>query len=150
MTPLLEIGGLRTVFRTHGGEVAAVDGVSLSVARGKTLGIVGESGCGKSMLSLSVMRLVPQPGMVAAGSVRLEGRDLLTISDAEMRQVRGRRIAMIFQEPMTSLNPVFTVGSQIVEAMRAHEKGTAHAELRRRAIEALERVRISVRGAAAR
>ena len=142
MTSLLEIEGLRTVFRTHGGEVAAVDGVSLAVARGKTLGIVGESGCGKSMLSLSVMRLVPQPGTVAAGRVLLEGKDLLTLSDAEMRQVRGRRISMIFQEPMTSLNPVFTVGSQIVEAMRAHEKGTSHAELRKRAIEALEKVRI--------
>ncbi|MDE2332910.1 MAG: ABC transporter ATP-binding protein, partial [Rhodospirillales bacterium] len=142
MTALLEIEGLRTVFRSRGGEVAAVDGVSLSVARGRTLGIVGESGCGKSMLSLSVMRLVPQPGSVAAGQVRLDGRDLLTLSDAAMREVRGRRIAMIFQEPMTSLNPVFTVGSQIVEAMRAHEKGASHDALRRRAIEALDRVRI--------
>ena len=142
MTSLLEIEGLRTVFRTHGGEVAAVDGVSLAVARGKTLGIVGESGCGKSMLSLSVMRLVPQPGTVAAGRVLLEGKDLLTLSDAEMRQVRGRRIAMIFQEPMTSLNPVFTIGSQIVEAMRAHDKGATHADLRKRAIAALDRVRI--------
>ena len=142
MTSLLEIEGVRTVFRTHGGDVAAVDGVSLAVARGRTLGIVGESGCGKSMLSLSVMRLVPQPGTVAAGQVRLDGQDLLTLSDAAMRQVRGRRIAMIFQEPMTSLNPVFTVGSQIIEAMRAHEKGASHAELRRRAIAALEKVRI--------
>jgi peptide/nickel transport system ATP-binding protein/oligopeptide transport system ATP-binding protein len=139
---LLEIEGLRTVFRSHAGEVAAVDGVSLSVARGKTLGIVGESGCGKSMLSLSVMRLVPQPGSVAAGTVKLEGRDLLKLPDSEMRQVRGRRIAMIFQEPMTSLNPVFTIGSQIVEAMRAHEKGASNADLRKRAIAALDKVRI--------
>jgi peptide/nickel transport system ATP-binding protein/oligopeptide transport system ATP-binding protein len=130
------------VFRSHAGEVAAVDGVSLSVARGKTLGIVGESGCGKSMLSLSVMRLVPQPGSVAAGTVKLEGRDLLKLPDSEMRQVRGRRIAMIFQEPMTSLNPVFTIGSQIVEAMRAHEKGASNADLRKRAIAALDKVRI--------
>ncbi len=142
MTALLEIEGLRTVFRSHAGEVAAVDGVSLSVARGKTLGIVGESGCGKSMLSLSVMRLVPQPGSVAAGTVKLEGRDLLKLADSEMRQVRGRRIAMIFQEPMTSLNPVFTIGSQIVEAMRAHEKGASNADLRKRAIAALDKVRI--------
>ncbi len=142
MTALLEIEELRTVFRGRGGAVAAVDGVSLSVARGRTLGIVGESGCGKSILSLSVMRLVPQPGIVAAGRVRLDGRDLLTLPDAQMRQLRGRRIAMIFQEPMTSLNPVFTIGSQIIEAMRAHEKGTSHDALRRRAIAALDKVRI--------
>jgi peptide/nickel transport system ATP-binding protein len=117
--PLLSIEGLRTAFRTGNGEVPAVDGVTLSVARGKTLGIVGESGCGKSMLSLSVMRLVPQPGRVTAGRVMFDGRDLLGLSPAEMRAVRGRRIAMIFQEPMTSLNPVFTVGDQITEAMRA-------------------------------
>ena len=140
--PLLEISGLRTVFRGHAGEVAAVDGVSLSVARGRTLGIVGESGCGKSMLSLSVMRLVPQPGVVAAGQVRLEGTDLLTLPDAAMRQVRGRRVAMIFQEPMTSLNPVFTIGAQIIEAMRVHDRAASQGTLRQRAIEALEKVRI--------
>ncbi|WP_149535952.1 ABC transporter ATP-binding protein [Siccirubricoccus phaeus] len=138
--PLLAIDGLRTVFRTSSGEVAAVDGVSLAVPRGRTLGIVGESGCGKSMLSLSVMRLVPRPGRVAAGSVRLEGRDLLTLSPAEMRSVRGGQVAMIFQEPMTSLNPVHTIGDQIIEAMQAHEAGGR--DLRDRAIEALRRVRI--------
>ncbi|SFK67145.1 ABC transporter ATP-binding protein [Falsiroseomonas stagni] len=142
MSPLLEIQGLRTVFRSAGGDIAAVDGVSLEVPRGRTLGIVGESGCGKSMLSLSVMRLVPPPGRVAAGRVLLEGRDLLTLSTSEMRAVRGGQVAMIFQEPMTSLNPVHPIGLQITEAMRAHDPRASTAELRDRAIAALERVRI--------
>ncbi len=142
MTDLLSIEGLRTVFRGSHGEVPAVDGVTLSVAKGRTLGIVGESGCGKSMLSLSVMRLVPQPGRIAAGRVMFDGRDLLTLPAAEMRQIRGARIAMIFQEPMTSLNPVFTIGDQIVEAMRAHDRAASGAALKARAIAALDRVRI--------
>jgi peptide/nickel transport system ATP-binding protein/oligopeptide transport system ATP-binding protein len=142
MTDLLSIDGLRTVFRTGSGEVAAVDGVSLSVAKGTTLGIVGESGCGKSMLALSVMRLGPSPGRIAAGRIVFDGRDLLTLPMADMRQVRGARIAMIFQEPMTSLNPVFTVGDQITEAMRAHDRASSSAELKARAIDALSRVRI--------
>jgi peptide/nickel transport system ATP-binding protein/oligopeptide transport system ATP-binding protein len=142
MTELLSIEGIRTVFRTGSGEVAAVDGVSLSVAKGKTLGIVGESGCGKSVLSLSVMRLVPQPGRITAGRVMFDGRDLLSLPAGEMRDIRGSRIAMIFQEPMTSLNPVFTVGDQITEAMRAHDRRTSSAALKARAIEALTRVRI--------
>jgi peptide/nickel transport system ATP-binding protein/oligopeptide transport system ATP-binding protein len=137
---LLEIEQLRTVFRTGLGEIAAVDGVSLSVDRGKTLGIVGESGCGKSMLSLSLMRLVPSPGRVASGRVLFDGADLLTLAPAAMREIRGRRIAMIFQEPMTSLNPVYTVGTQIVEAMRAHDRSASTGALRARAIEALGRV----------
>ncbi len=141
MTELLAIEGLRTVFHTHQGTVAAVDGVDLAVARGRTLGIVGESGCGKSMLSLSVMRLVPAPGQVA-GRVLFDGQDLLTLPPAGMRDIRGRRIAMIFQEPMTSLNPVFTVGDQITEAMRAHDRAASSSALRARAIEALGRVRI--------
>ncbi len=120
----------------------AVDGVSLSVARGKTLGIVGESGCGKSMLSLSVMRLVPQPGRIAAGQVVFDGQDVLGLDAAALRGLRGNRIAMIFQEPMTSLNPVFTVGDQIMEAMRAHDRRASAAELRARAAAALDRVRI--------
>ena len=140
--PLLQIEELRTVFRGPAGDVAAVDGVSVSVERGRTLGIVGESGCGKSMLSLSVMRLVPPPGRIAQGRVLFEGQDLLTLPNAAMRGVRGNRIAMIFQEPMTSLNPVFTVGDQIAEAMRAHDRGAGAGALRRRAIEALDRVRI--------
>jgi peptide/nickel transport system ATP-binding protein/oligopeptide transport system ATP-binding protein len=142
MDDLLSIEGLRTVFRTANGDVPAVDGVTLSVAKGRTLGIVGESGCGKSMLSLSVMRLVPQPGRIAAGRVMFDGRDLLTLPPAEMRAIRGARIAMIFQEPMTSLNPVFTVGDQIVEAMRAHDRTASGAALKARAVAALGRVRI--------
>jgi peptide/nickel transport system ATP-binding protein len=138
--PLLDIQGLRTVFRTAGGEVAAVDGVDLSVPRGRTLGIVGESGCGKSVLSLSIMRLVPRPGRVAAGRVLLEGRDLLALGADAMRRVRGGQVAMIFQEPMTSLNPVHPIGAQIIEALRAHEPEAR--DLRDRAIAALARVRI--------
>ena len=137
---ILRIEGLRTRF----GAAAAVDGVDLELERGRTLGIVGESGCGKSVLSLSVMGLVPRPGRVAEGRVMLEGRDLLRLPPAEMRRVRGGQVAMIFQEPMTSLNPVHSIGAQIVEAMRAHEpKGQGSArDLRERAIQALRRVRI--------
>ena len=142
MTPLLQIDNLRTVFPGPRGETAAVDGVSLSVNRGQTLGIVGESGCGKSVLSLSVMRLVPPPGRIAQGRALFEGQDLLSASAAAMRGLRGNRIAMIFQEPMTSLNPVFTVGDQITEAMRAHDRRASAGQLRARAAEALDRVRI--------
>jgi peptide/nickel transport system ATP-binding protein/oligopeptide transport system ATP-binding protein len=140
--PLLSIDSVRTVFRTQHGRVPAVDGVSLSVDRGRTLGIVGESGCGKSMLSLSVMRLVPPPGEVESGRVLFDGQDLLALPPAGIRAIRGRRIAMIFQEPMTSLNPVFTVGDQITEAMRAHDSSASGGALRAKAIEALRRVRI--------
>jgi peptide/nickel transport system ATP-binding protein/oligopeptide transport system ATP-binding protein len=142
MSALLRIEDLRTVFRTPMGEVAAVDGVSLEVARGRTLGIVGESGCGKSVLSLSVMRLVPPPGRNAGGRVLFEGRDLLALPEEAMRDIRGNRIAMIFQEPMTSLNPAFTVGDQITEAMRAHDRTASERALRAKAIAALDRVRI--------
>jgi peptide/nickel transport system ATP-binding protein/oligopeptide transport system ATP-binding protein len=142
MTSLLSIEGLRTVFRTGAGEVAAVDGVSLAVAAGRTLGIVGESGCGKSVLALSVMRLLPRAGRAAGGRVMFDGRDLLGLPMGEMRALRGRRIAMVFQEPMTSLNPVFTVGAQIVEAIRAHDRVSSAAALKARAIAALARVRI--------
>jgi peptide/nickel transport system ATP-binding protein/oligopeptide transport system ATP-binding protein len=139
---LLSIEGLRTVFRTSNGDVAAVDGVDLSLARGKTLGIVGESGCGKSVLSLSVMGLVPPPGRIAAGRILFDGDDLSGMPAAQMRAIRGRRIGMIFQEPMTSLNPVYTAGDQIVEAMRAHDPTASAADLRKRAVAALDRVRI--------
>ncbi|WP_137180805.1 ABC transporter ATP-binding protein [Roseomonas sp. AR75] len=139
---LLRIEGLRTVFRSSVGEIAAVDGVDLDVPRGRTLGIVGESGCGKSMLSLSVMRLVPNPGRTSQGRVLLDGQDLLQLPMAQMRQVRGSKVAMIFQEPMTSLNPVHSIGDQITEAMRAHDRTASAAELRDRAIDALKRVRI--------
>jgi peptide/nickel transport system ATP-binding protein/oligopeptide transport system ATP-binding protein len=140
--PLLAIEGLRTVFATDKGELAAVDGVDLSVDRGQTLGIVGESGCGKSILSLSVMGLVPQPGRIAAGRVQFDGMDLAKLPSEQMRELRGKRIAMIFQEPMSSLNPSYTVGFQLVEAMRAHEAATPARKLKARAIAALERVRI--------
>jgi peptide/nickel transport system ATP-binding protein/oligopeptide transport system ATP-binding protein len=119
-----------------------VDGVDISVDRGCTLGIVGESGCGKSVLSLSVMRLIAPPGRIEAGRIMFDGRNLLELTLAEMRDIRGNRIAMIFQEPMTSLNPVFTVGDQITEAMRAHDRTASFGALRSRAIGALERVRI--------
>ena len=136
--PILQIEDLHTGFNG----VPAVDGVSLSVDRGRTLGIVGESGCGKSMLSLSVMGLVPQPGRVTQGRVLFRDQDLLTLPPRAMRDIRGKGIAMIFQEPMTSLNPVFTVGDQITEAMAAHDHGASRAQLRTRAIAALDRVRI--------
>jgi peptide/nickel transport system ATP-binding protein/oligopeptide transport system ATP-binding protein len=139
--PLLRIEGLATEFRSGGGTIRAVDGVSLSVARGRTLGIVGESGCGKSVLSLSIMRLLAANGRIASGRVLLDDLDLATLPPAAMRTIRGGRIAMIFQEPMTSLNPVHTVGFQIVEALRVHTTHPAR-ELRERAIAALRRVRI--------
>jgi peptide/nickel transport system ATP-binding protein len=140
--PLLIIEGLRTAFRTASGRFSAVDGVDLALQRGRTLGIVGESGCGKSVLSLSIMRLVPPPGQIEAGRIMFAGEDLLMLPPSRMRELRGSRIAMIFQEPMTSLNPVYTVGTQIVEATRAHEPGASAADLRARAIEALARVRL--------
>jgi peptide/nickel transport system ATP-binding protein len=136
---LLEVKDLRTVFHTSDGIVPAVDGVSFSVEKGRTLGIVGESGCGKSVTSLSVMRLIAPPGRIEAGSIAFEGQDLLELDDEEMRQLRGKAIAMIFQEPMTSLNPVFTVGDQIAEAVRIHLKAD-EAQARTRAIEMLEHV----------
>jgi peptide/nickel transport system ATP-binding protein/oligopeptide transport system ATP-binding protein len=140
--PLLSVEGLRTVFRTDRGTVAAVDGVTLEVERGRTLGIVGESGCGKSILSYSLMRLVPRPGRIEAGHICFEGRDLLELDEDEMRTIRAARIAMIFQEPMTSLNPALTVGRQITETMRAHDRRASAAELRDRALALLARVRI--------
>ena len=141
-TPLLEVKGLRTEFRTGGSSFAAVDGISFSLAPGETLGIVGESGCGKSVTSLSIMRLVPNPpGKITAGEIRLEGRNLLDLPEGDMRAVRGDDIAMIFQEPMTSLNPVQTVGEQIVEAVQLHRPLNA-ANARARALEMLRLVRI--------
>ncbi len=119
---LLEVKGLKTHFFTDEGVVRAVDGVDLYINKGETLGVVGESGCGKSVTALSVMRLIPQPpGRIVEGEILYNGRNLLRLSGAEMRKIRGKEIAMIFQEPMTSLNPVFTVGEQIAEAVRLHE-----------------------------
>ncbi|MGH7056933.1 MAG: ABC transporter ATP-binding protein [Acetobacteraceae bacterium] len=140
--PLLAVENLRTYFDTADGTVRAVDGVSFSVAAGETLGIVGESGCGKSVTSLSVMRLLPQKGArIVSGSIRFEGADLAVLTEAEMRPIRGNRIAMIFQEPMTSLNPVHTVGWQIAEAVRIHQKLAPRAAMTR-AEEMLRLVRI--------
>ena len=122
MSALLEVEDLGTWFYTRQGIVKAVDGVDFHVASGETLAIVGESGCGKSMTALSLMRLIPDPpGRIVSGSVMLGGRDLLQISEEEMRRVRGNEISMIFQEPMTSLNPVLTIGNQIAEALILHQ-----------------------------
>ena len=121
--PLLSVRDLRTTFRTGAGVARAVDGVSFEVGLGETLGIVGESGCGKSVTGLSILRLIQPPGRIEEGSrVELEGRDLLTLDEESMRRIRGNRVAMIFQEPMTALNPVFTVGEQIAEVVRVHER----------------------------
>jgi peptide/nickel transport system ATP-binding protein len=140
--PLLRIEGLRTVFRSMAGDIPAVDGVDIEVPKGRTLGIVGESGCGKSVLSLSIMRLIARPGRIAAGRVVFDKRDLLALDDASMRDLRGADLAMIFQEPLTSLNPVHKIGFQITEAMRAHDPKASAQELKERAIAALQRVRI--------
>jgi len=121
--PLLEVVDLRTYFHTDEGLVRAVDGVSFSVAPRQTLGIVGESGCGKSVTALSLLRLIPDPpGEIAGGKIYFKGKDLLSLPEDEMRRIRGNEISMVFQEPMTSLNPVFTCGDQIVEAIVLHQK----------------------------
>jgi oligopeptide/dipeptide ABC transporter ATP-binding protein len=139
---LLEVRGLTTVFDTDAGEVRAVDGVDFRLERGRTLGIVGESGCGKSVTALSIIGLVPRPpGRIVAGEVRFEGEDLLRLPSARLRELRGARLSMIFQEPMTSLNPAFTVGDQVAEALLRHRK-TSKKEAKQNAIEMLRRVRI--------
>jgi len=140
--PLLEVEGLKTHFFTRDGVVRAVDGVSFSVRAGETLAIVGESGCGKSVTSLSILRLIASPpGRTVGGSIRFEGRDLLGLSEPEMRQVRGNEISMIFQEPMTSLNPVLTIGRQIAESLVLH-RGLSRAAAHARAVEMLALVNI--------
>ncbi len=139
---LLRVRHLTTRFRTDAGVLRAVDDVSLEVYAGKTLALVGESGSGKSVTALSLMRLVPSPpGEIEAGEVLLDGRDLMKLTERELRDVRGRELAMVFQEPMTSLNPVYTVGSQVAEALRIHERVSARAA-RERAVELLELVGI--------
>ncbi|NPU10212.1 ABC transporter ATP-binding protein [Bradyrhizobium sp. 83012] len=139
--PLLEVENLQVHFRTPTGINRAVDGVSFHVNPGETLAIVGESGCGKSVTSMSMMRLIPEPPGKIAGSIRLEGRDILSLSDREMRALRGNDISMIFQEPMTSLNPVLTVGRQIGETLRLHQ-GLDQAQAEARAVEMLTLVGI--------
>ena len=141
MAHLLEVRDLQTHFPTRSGLVRAVDGVSFYLDRGELLGLVGESGCGKSITALSVMRLIASPGKIVNGEILFDGKDLLKLSDSEMRQMRGDDIAMIFQDPMTSLNPVFTVGEQIAEALRLHRK-MSHKQARQAAIEAMREVAI--------
>jgi peptide/nickel transport system ATP-binding protein len=139
---VLDVKNLQTVFFTNSGLFKAVDDVSFTVRRGETLAIVGESGCGKSVSALSIMRLVPDPpGRIVGGSVTLEGTDLLSLDEAEMRKIRGNRISMIFQEPMTSLNPVMRIGDQITEAVQLHRSMT-NKEAWKKAVEMLRLVRI--------
>jgi oligopeptide/dipeptide ABC transporter ATP-binding protein len=142
--PLLTVEGLKTHFVTRDGVVKAVDGVSFSVSEGEIVGLVGESGCGKTMTSLSILRLVPAPaGRIVAGSIRFMGRDLLKLSDAEMRAVRGRDISMILQDPLTSLNPVYSIGNQVAESFNFHREGnTDQRKVMDRVIEVLRWVRI--------
>jgi oligopeptide/dipeptide ABC transporter ATP-binding protein len=141
MSHLLEVKNLHTYFQTREGLVCAVEGVSFHLDRGELLGLVGESGCGKSMTALSIMRLISPPGKIVAGEILFEDRNLLQLSNAAMRDVRGNDIAMIFQDPMTSLNPVFTVGEQIAEALRLH-RGLSRKAARAAAIEAMREVSI--------
>ena len=141
MSHLLDVINLKTHFQTREGLVRAVDGVSFYLDRGELLGLVGESGCGKSITALSVMRLIAPPGKIVNGEILFDGRDLLKFSNAEMRSVRGNDIAMIFQDPMTSLNPVFTVGEQIAEALRLH-RHLSHKDAREAAVAAMREVSI--------
>jgi oligopeptide/dipeptide ABC transporter ATP-binding protein len=140
--PLLEVRNLVTAFRTDRGPVRAVDDVSFQVETGRTLGIVGESGCGKTVAALSIMRLVPEAnGSIDAGEIRLGGENLLDLAPSQMRRIRGNRISMIFQEPMTALNPVISIGKQIMEVFQIH-RGYSRRQAREAAIAALETVRI--------
>ena len=138
---LLEVRNLQTHFPTRAGLVRAVDGINFYLDRGELLGLVGESGCGKSITALSIMRLVAPPGKIVSGEILFDGKDLLKLSDAEMREMRGDDIAMIFQDPMTSLNPVFTVGEQIAEALRLHRKMSRN-QARQATIDAMREVAI--------
>ncbi|MCK4237029.1 MAG: ABC transporter ATP-binding protein, partial [Candidatus Krumholzibacteria bacterium] len=142
MSMLLKVENLKTVFETEEGIARAVDGVSFDVAGGEAVGLVGESGCGKSVTALSIMRLVQDPpGRIVGGSIYFEGRDLLGLSEKEMRKVRGNEISIVFQEPLTSLNPVFTCGEQVREAISLHQKLGRRAS-REKAVEMLRLVRI--------
>jgi oligopeptide/dipeptide ABC transporter ATP-binding protein len=138
-SPLLQVRGLRTVFRAGGRDVPAVDGTSFEIRKGEVLGLVGESGCGKTLTAYSLMRLLTPPGRIAGGEVWFEGRDLLRLSEEEMRQVRGDRMAIVFQEPMTSLNPVLTIGFQVAESLMVH-RGKRKKEAIEEAIEMMRLV----------
>jgi oligopeptide/dipeptide ABC transporter ATP-binding protein len=140
--PLLEVRDLKTYFFTRRGTLKAVDGVSFTLGPGETLAVVGESGSGKSVTALSLLRLVPEPaGRIIEGEILLEGQDILKLKPREMRRVRGSRISMVLQDPMTSLNPAFSIGDQVGEAVRLHQ-GVGGGELRRRVVEALARLKI--------
>ncbi len=140
---VLDVRDLHTYFFNRRGITKAVDGVSFTLREGETLGIVGESGCGKTMTARSLLRIIPKPAArIVSGEVILDGEDLVALSDEEMRQVRGRKISMIFQDPQTSLNPVFTIGNQVIEALGTHSKGRSR-NLAEKAIEALRSVRVA-------
>jgi oligopeptide/dipeptide ABC transporter ATP-binding protein len=141
MSHLLEVKDLQTHFRTRAGVVRAVDGVSFTLERGELLGLVGESGCGKSVTALSVMRLVAPPGKIVAGEIKFDGEDLMRAPESRLREIRGDDIAMIFQDPMTSLNPVYTVGEQIAEALRLHRRMNRN-QAKEAAVEAMKEVAI--------
>ena len=141
MPPLLEIRGLSTRFHLPGGVLRAVEGIDLTLEPGETLALVGESGCGKSITAASIMRLVPPPGRIASGQVLFKGVDLLGLSEDAMREIRGNRIAMVFQDPMTSLNPVFTIGNQVAEGLRIH-RGLSREQAEAGAVEILSLVGI--------
>lgn len=141
---LLEVKNLRTKYKTDDGVIYPVDDVSFRVKKGQTLGIVGESGCGKSQTALSLMRLIQKPGVIESGEVNFKGESLLNKSEEQMRAILGDQMAMIFQEPMTSLNPVFTIGNQIEESIRLHKKNLTNEQIKERAIEMLKLVGIPV------
>ena len=141
MSPLLEVRGLCTEFRLAAGVLKAVRCVDLSLDAGETLALVGESGCGKSITAASIMRLVPPPGRITSGAVLYQGQDLLTLGEEQMREIRGNRIAMVFQDPMTSLNPVFTIGNQVAEGLRIH-RGLAREQALEQAVAILTEVGI--------
>lgn len=141
--PLLVVDDLKTYFFTRQGVVKAVDGVSFSIREGETLGLVGESGCGKSMTALSILRLVPEPaGRIVGGKILFQGEDLLQKSESQMRQYRGSRISMILQDPLTSLNPIFTIGDQVAGPIKYHRRGSDSRNVRDKVVDVLQRVRI--------
>ncbi|HDN79048.1 MAG: ABC transporter ATP-binding protein [Chloroflexi bacterium] len=139
---ILTVKNLKVLYATRAGLVKAVDNVSLEVRRGEVLGLVGESGCGKSTLGLSILRLIPPPGKITDGQIFFNGEDLLAKTEEEMRSIRGKHIAMVFQDPMTSLDPLFRIGDQMVETILTHEKGTSKKEARERAMEILMKLGI--------